>query len=354
MSGYEKVLELLKDPDITEIMINGVKGVFIEKFGKTLPLDLTFESEGEIVEAITKIFASQGKRVDALKPYGDVCLDDGSRINAIIPPLARQGPSITIRKFSEEIKSLDDLVNNETLSRRAADFLVACVKGKLNILISGATGSGKTTTLEMLTYEISQEERIITIEDTAELKIHHENLVSLETRDPDENEKGEVTLRDLIRNTLRMRPDRILVGEVRGEESLDMIQAMATGHKGTLAVIHGNSPVEVLARLETLILSTGIKLPNEEIRRMIADTINIVIQQEQLSDGTRKITHIAEIRGIEHKEIALQDIFAFKMEGKEKDGKIKGKLKPVMRMFPRFFSEFQKIGLLNEKSFSDE
>ncbi len=354
MSGYERLKRLLEDPDITEIMVNGTKGVFIEKFGKTTQLDFSFQSEEEIMEAIQKIFSSQGKRIDKYHPYGDVCLEDGSRVNAIIPPLARQGPSITIRKFSAKLKSLDDLIANQTLTKKAAEFLIACIKGRLNILISGGTGSGKTTTLEMLSYHIPEEERIITIEDTAELKIHHKNLVSLETRDPDEEGKGEVSLRDLIKNALRMRPDRLIIGEVRGEEALDMIQAMSTGHKGTLAVIHGNSPQEVLSRLETLVLSSGIKLPNQEVRRIIAQTITIVIQQEQLSDGSRKITHIAEVRGLEREEIALQDVFAFKMEGKTPEGKIKGKLRPVMRMYPKFFSGFQKLGLLDERVFSDE
>jgi len=353
MATYERFKELLKDPEITEIMVNGTRGIFIEKFGQKRELDFSFENEQEVMEIIKEIFSSQGKRIDKYRPYADVCLEDGTRVNAIIPPLARQGPSITIRKFSTNLKSLDDLVANHTLTEKAAKFLIACIKGKLNILISGATGSGKTTTLEMLSYHIPEEERIITIEDTAELKIHHKNLVSLETRDPDEEGKGEVTLRHLIKNALRMRPDRIILGEVRGEEALDLIQAMSTGHRGTLAVIHGNSPSEVLARLETLILSSGIKLPPEEIRKMIAQTINIVIQQEQLSDGSRKITHIAELRGIERGEIVVQDIFAFKMEGKTPEGKIKGRLKSVMRMYPKFFSEFQKLGLLDEKVFSD-
>lgn len=354
MDGYEKIKKLLSDVDITEIMINGTGGVFVEKFGQTSKLEISFKDQEEIMQIITTLFSSQGKRVDKNRPYGDICLKDGSRVNAIIPPLARQGPSITIRKFSSKIKSLEDLIANGTLTKKAADFLKACIAGKLNILISGATGSGKTTTLEMLSCYISEDERIVTIEDTAELKVHQDNLVSLETRDPDEDEKGGVTLRDLIKNALRMRPDRIIVGEIRGEEALDMIQAMSTGHKGTLAVMHGNSPSEVLSRLETLILSSGIKLPNQEIRKMVAETLDIVIQQEQLSDGSRKITYISEVRGVERQEIALQHIFAFRMEGKDAQGKIKGELKPVMRMYPKFFSIFQKLGLLDEKSFSDE
>ncbi len=354
MDSYEKLKQMLKDPDITELMVNGTTGSFIEKFGKTVPLEDSLGSDQDIMQMIEKVFSSQGKRIDRHHPYGDVCLEDGSRINAIIPPLARQGPSVTVRKFSAQIKSIDDLINNGTLTKKAAQFLDACLLGKLNILMSGATGSGKTTLLEMLSYQIPEEERIVTIEDTAELKIHQKNLVSLETRDEDETGKGKVTLRDLIRNALRMRPDRILIGEVRSEEALDMIQAMSTGHRGTLAVIHGNSPRQVLARLETLVLSSGIKLPNQEIRRMIADTLQIVVQLEQLSDGTRKVSHIAELRGIERGEFSIQDIFAFKMKGKAPEGRVKGELKPVMRMYPQFFPQFQRLGLLDETIFADE
>jgi len=350
--GVEKIKKLLEDPAITEIMINGSTATFIEIEGRKKSIDLIFNLE-EIREVIDEIFKKNGKNVSACLPYADICMKDGSRANVIIEPLARFGSAITIRKFSQEIKSLDDLVKRGALSLKMADFLIACIKGRLSILFSGATGAGKTTTMEMLSFHISEEERVVTIEDTAELKLHHKNLVSLETRSVDEAGNNEVSLRDLIRNSLRMRPDRIVIGEVRGPEAIDMVQAMSTGHRGTLAVIHGNSPQEVVSRLETLILSSGIKLPIEEIRKMIANTIDIIVQQERFLDGSRRVTHISEIRGIERGEIIVQDLFVFKGQGKTPEGKIKGKFITTMRMYPKFFADFQKLGLLDDKVFSD-
>lgn len=350
--GTEKIKKLLADPDITEIMINGSVATFVEVGGKKKPIDLIFSIE-EIREVIDEIFKKNGKNVSAHFPYTDICMEDGSRANVIIEPLARFGSAITIRKFSQEIESLDDLVTRGALSRKMADFLIACIKGRLSILFSGATGAGKTTTMEMLSFHIPEEERVITIEDTAELKLHNKNIVSLETRSADEAGEGEVSLRDLIRNSLRMRPDRIIIGEVRGPEAIDMVQAMSTGHRGTLAVIHGNSPQEIVSRLETLILSSGIKLPVEEIRKMIANTIDIIVQQERFLDGSRRITHISEIRGLERGEIVIQDLFVFKSQGKTPEGKIKGKFTTTMRMYPKFFADFQKLGLLDDKAFSD-
>jgi len=351
--GLEKLQKLLQDSKITEIMINGSQGAFIEVDGKKHALEVKFTEE-EIADIIQEIFIKQGKIVSKFFPYVDVCTEDGSRANVIIYPLARQGSSITIRKFSEELKSLNDLVNIGTLDQKMADFLIACIKGRLSMLFSGATGAGKTTTMEMLSYHIPEQERILTIEDTAELKLHHANLVSLETRSPDEDGKGEVTLRHLIRNALRMRPDRIIVGEVRGHEALDMIQAMSTGHRGTLGVIHANSPQDIVNRLETLILATGIKLPVGEIRRMIANALDIIIQQERFSDGVRRVTHISEIRGVEHGEISIQDLFVFKTEGITSEGKIRGRFRTAMRRYPKFFADFQRQGLLDEKAFSDQ
>jgi pilus assembly protein CpaF len=274
-------------------------------------------------------------------------------MNLITYPLSRCGTTVTIRKFNRELRSIEDLMKEGTLTRRMADFLIACIHGKVNILFSGATGSGKTTTMEMLSYHIPEQERVVTIEDTAELILHQKNLVPMETRAPDKDGKGEITLRDLIRNALRMRPDRMIVGEVRGPEALDMIQAMSTGHRGTLAVIHANSPQDVTSRMETLILSSGIKLPVEEIRRMIGNTLNVIVQQERFPDGVRRITHISEVRGVERGEVALQDLFIFRREGRSPEGKIKGKFRTVMRMYPRFFAEFQRLGLLDESIFSE-
>ncbi|MCM8827620.1 MAG: Flp pilus assembly complex ATPase component TadA [Candidatus Omnitrophica bacterium] len=351
--GVEKLNRLLAQANITEIMINGPKATFLEIDGIKHRIDLTF-SEEDIQDIIEEYYNKAGKPISYYNPYGDIALPDGSRMNIITYPLARCGTTITIRKFNKELKSLDDLVKLGTLSQKMADFLVACIKGRVNILFSGATGSGKTTTMEMLSYHIPEQERVITIEDTAELVLHQENLVQMETRAPDREGKGEVTLSDLIRNALRMRPDRIIVGEVRGPEALDMIQAMSTGHRGTLAVIHANSPKEVTSRLETLILSSGIKLPVEEIRRMIGSTLNIIVQQERFSDGVRRITHISEVRGVEYGEVAIQDLWIFRRGEKTADGKIRGKFRMVMRNYPRFHAEFQRLGLLDEKIYTDD
>ena len=351
-SGVDKLNKLLGDKAVTEIMINGSQGTFIEKAGIKHKLDVTF-SDKDIEDIIEEFYNKQGKPISYYSPYGDICLPDGSRINLIIYPLARCGTAITIRKFSQELKDIEDLIKLDTLTPKMAQFLIACVKGRVNILFSGPTGAGKTTTMEMLSFHIPEQERIVTIEDTAELQLHQDNLVPMETRGPDKDGKGEVTLEDLIKNALRMRPDRIIVGEVRGPEALDMIQAMSTGHRGTLAVIHGNSPQEVTGRLEAMILSSGIKLSMEEIRKVISNTIQVVVQHDRLPDGSRRVTHISEIRGVERGEIIIQDIFVFKRTGKTADGKIKGKFSTVMRMYPRFFSDFQRQDLLDEQVFSD-
>lgn len=350
--GLNKLKELLKDSTITEIMINGSDKTFLEIEGVKHQIEVVF-SEDDMKDIIEEIFTKVGKIVSYYNPYGDVCMEDGSRVNIITYPLARCGTTITVRKFNRELHTLDDLVKRGTLNQKMADFLIACIKGRVNILFSGATGSGKTTTMEMLSHHIPEQERLVTIEDTAELVLHQNNLVPMETRTPDKDGKGEVTLRDLIRNALRMRPDRIIVGEVRGPEALDMIQAMSTGHRGTLAVIHGNSPQEITSRMETLILSSGIKLPVEEIRRMIGNTLNIIIQQERFSDGIRRITHISEVRGLVRNEVSLQDLFIFYRTGKTPEGKIKGKYRTVMRNYPRFFAEFERLGLLKDDVFAD-
>jgi pilus assembly protein CpaF len=350
--GMDKLNTLLNQKNITEIMVNGGVGTWLEIGGVKDKIDLIF-SEQELEDIIEEVYTRVGKTISYYQPYGDVCLPDGSRINVITYPLARCGTTMTIRKFNRELHSLDDLIKIGTLSQKMADFLIACIQGRVNILFSGATGSGKTTTMEMLSHHIPEQERVVTIEDTAELVLHQENLVPMETRNPDKDGKGEVTLRDLIRNALRMRPDRIIVGEVRGPEALEMIQAMSTGHRGTLAVIHGNSPQEIASRMETLILSSGIKLPILEIRRMISNTLNVIVQQERFPDGVRRITHISEVRGVERDEVALQDLFIFRREGKTPEGNIKGTYRTVMRNYPRFFAEFHRLGLLNDKIFTD-
>jgi pilus assembly protein CpaF len=350
--GIEKLQKLLSDPTITEIMINGPSQTWLEVGGKKFKIDVLFSKE-DMDDVVEYYFKRVGKNISYYNPFGDVCTDDGSRLNIIQYPLARCGTTLTIRKFDRQLHSLDDLVAKGTLNEKMAEFLIACVKGRINVLFSGATGSGKTTTMEMLSHHIPEQERVVTIEDTAELRLHQENLVPMETRTPDQDGKGEVTLRDLIRNALRMRPDRIIVGEVRGPEALDMIQAMSTGHRGTLAVIHANSPQEVASRMETLILSSGIKLPIEEIRRLIGNTIHVVIQQERFPDGVRRITHISEMRGLERNEVAIQDLFVFRRLQKDAEGNIKGRFETVLRNYPRFFPEFQRLSLLDDKAFSD-
>lgn len=354
MDHYQKLQMLLGDPETTEIMINGPERVFVEKRGKKQKVDMTFNSNDEIIELINFMFAQRNKKLTPERPLGDACLKDGSRINAVIPPVAVNGASVTIRKFSQEIKGIDDLVRLNTLTPKAAQFLLAAVKGKLNILFSGATGVGKTVTMEMLSYHISEHERIVTIEDTAELKLHHANLVSLEAQPPNEDDRGEVTLRDLVKNSLRMRPNRIILGEVRGEECLDFIQAMSTGHRGTFGVIHGNSPAEVLARMEAMILMSGVTLNIQDVRRMIANTLDIVIQQEMLPDGSRHITHIAEVRELERGDIVVQDLFTYKIKKVNEDGTIVGSLRPTMRVYPKFFVQFQRERLLDDQIFVDD
>ncbi|NOY75221.1 MAG: CpaF family protein [Kiritimatiellaeota bacterium] len=351
-SGREKLKKLMDDPKITEIMINGSNGSFIEKAGKKSSLDIQFSND-ETEDIIDWIFRESGKNVSPITPYADICMEDGSRANVIIAPLARKGTSITIRKFFSELDDLDDLIEQGTMSRKMADFLIACVKGKLNIIFSGGTGAGKTTTMEMLSKHIPEQERVITIEDTAELKLHHHNLVALETRVPDESGKGEVTLRDLIKNSLRMRPDRIIIGEVRGSEALDMIQAMTTGHKGTMGVVHGSSPREVVGRMETMILSSGIKLPLDDIRKMMVNSLDLIVQQERFSDGIRRITHITELRGLHERDIELHNLFAYIKLGTTPDGEVRGDFKSVIKTYPAFYSDFVKSGLLNENAFKD-
>ena len=351
--GYDKLAKFLDDPQITEIMINGEHGTFIEVDGKKTRRNLVF-TESEMEDVIDVVFRKAGKNVSKITPYADVCMKDGSRANVITAPLARFGTSITIRKFHTALKDIEDLIEKGSMSRKMADFLIACVKGRLNIIFSGGTGAGKTTTLEMLSHHIPNDERVITIEDTAELKLHQDNIVSLETRTPDDDGKGEVTLRDLIKNSLRMRPDRIIIGEVRGSEALDMIQAMSTGHRGTMGVVHGSSPREVAARIETMILSSGIKLPLDEIRKMMVNSLDLIVQQERFPDGVRRITHITEVRGIHNGEIDLHNLFAFVKLGTTPQGDVRGNYKPVIKTYPYFYSDFIKSGLITESVFKEK
>lgn len=353
-NNHGKLQPLLDDPDISEIMVNGPYKVFAEKNGEKTLTDISFDNEEEVLDLVRKIYTARGKRLDRDMPYADVCLDDGTRINTIIAPASRFGVSVTIRKFSKEIQTADDLLRVGTLNQKALDFLIACIKGKVNILFSGGTGVGKTTALQVLSHYFAPEERVIIIEDAAELKLEQANVVSLETSMADKDGQGGVSLRDLIRNALRMTPDRLILGEVRGSESIDMIQAMATGHSGTIGIVHGNSPSEVVSRLETMILMAGMNIPLTEVRKLIGSTVQLIVHMEKVSDGSRRITYITEVRGIEHEHIVFNDLFVCRFEKKDEAGKDIWNLMPAMRNYPLFFQRLEKLNLVTNRVFSKE
>ncbi|MFC7063855.1 CpaF family protein [Halobacillus seohaensis] len=323
--GFGPITGLLSDHEVTEVMVNGASDVYIEKDGKIERTDVTFKDDDHILRVIEKIVHPLGRRIDESSPMVDARLPDGSRVNAIIPPLAIHGPTITIRKFSERPFTIDDFLQFQTLNQDMADFIEASVKGKLNVFISGGTGSGKTSSLNVLSSFIPPTERIITIEDAAELRLSQDHIISLEARPPNLEGEGAVTIRDLVKNSLRMRPDRIIVGEVRSSEALDMLQAMNTGHEGSLGTGHANSPRDLLARLETMVLMAGFELPIRAIREQIAGALDLIVHQERMRDGKRRITHVTEVLGLEGDTIVLQDLFLFKETGMgEKSGTIQG------------------------------
>ncbi|TLS35578.1 CpaF family protein [Pseudalkalibacillus caeni] len=325
LAGYGPITPLLADPDVSEVMVNGPYQIYVEKKGKLVKNDVHFRDDNHVLQVIEKIVSPLGRRIDESSPMVDARLPDGSRVNAIIPPLALGGPTITIRKFPQNRLRIDDLVKFGTLDQRMAEFLDGCVKARLNVFISGGTGSGKTTLLNILSGFIPDDERIVTIEDAAELQLSQDHVVSLETRPPNIEGKGAVTIRDLVRNSLRMRPDRVIIGEVRSAEALDMLQAMNTGHDGSLATGHSNAPRDMLSRLETMVLMAGMDLPVRAIREQIAGAVDLIIQQSRLKDGSRKITHITEVIGMEGETIVLQDLFRFNQEGTTPDGKVTGR-----------------------------
>jgi pilus assembly protein CpaF len=322
--GLGPLEQLLNDPAITEIMINGPRQIYIEQAGKLTLSSVSFESNAQLLQVIDRVVSSIGRRVDESSPMVDARLKDGSRVNVIIPPLALNGPTMTIRKFSAERLNVDDLIRFETMTREMAEFLRACVRARLNILVSGGTGSGKTTTLNVVSSFIPDDERIITVEDAAELQLHQDHVVTLESRPSNVEGRGRISIRDLVINCLRMRPDRIVVGECRGGEALDMLQAMNTGHDGSLTTVHANNPKDTMNRLETLVLMAGAELPSRAIREQIASAIDIVVQQARLRDGTRKVVNISEVVGIEGESIKIQDIFIFKQTGVDEEGKVEG------------------------------
>jgi pilus assembly protein CpaF len=320
---------LIDDESITEIMVNGPKRVFVERKGKLTKTNVTFDNDAAVLRVIDKIILPLGRRVDNDTPTVDARLPDGSRVNAVIAPCAIDGPTITIRKFKKDKLTVDQLVAYGSLTKSMAEFIRACVVSRLNIVISGGTGSGKTTLLNVLSGYIPEDERIITIEDAAELKLQQEHVVRLETKSANLEGRHAVTIRDLVRNSLRMRPDRIVVGECRGGETLDMLQAMNTGHDGSLTTLHANAPRDALSRTETMCLMSGMDLPLKVIREQIASAIDLIVQQSRLKDGSRKVTAITEVAGMEGDTIVLTDIFKFEQTGISPDGKVLGELKPT-------------------------
>ena len=324
--GYGPIQSLLDDPDVSEIMVNGPKKIFIEKNGKLTKSTITFDDDDHIVRVIDRIILPLGRRVDFDSPTVDARLPDGSRVNAVVRPVAIDGPSITIRKFRKDKLQVDDLVKFGSLTRQMADFLQACVKARFNIIISGGTGSGKTTLLNVMSGFIPENERIITIEDAAELQLQQDHVMRMETKPANSEGHHAVTIRDLVKNSLRMRPDRIVVGEVRGGEALDMLQAMNTGHDGSLTTVHANTPRDAISRIETLVLMAGMDLPLKVVRQQISSAVDLIVQQTRLKDGQRKVTAVTEVAGMEGEIIVLTDIFKFNPTGVSEDGKVLGEV----------------------------
>ena len=336
--------ELLADDTVSEIMVNGPDKVYIERGGRLQLSDCQFTDDASVLSVIERIIAPLGRRCDESQPYVDARLADGSRVNAIIAPLALSGPTITIRKFSKKALTPDDFIRFGTWTHNAAEFMKLCVWLRKNVIVAGGTGSGKTTLLNLLSGYIPHSERIVTVEDAAELRLQQPHVVRLEARPPNIEGKGAVPIRDLVKNCLRMRPDRIIVGECRGGEALDMLQAMNTGHDGSLTTVHANSPRDVISRLETMVLMSGMELPSRAIREQIASAVDVIIHESRLSDGSRKVTAITEVTGLEGNQIVMQDIFAFHQKGIGPDGKIIGEFKPTGAM-PTWFDQLAGRGI---------
>lgn len=355
MLGLGPIESLLKDPSITEIMVNGPKKVFIERMGKLQLSGVQFHDDAHVMNIIERILSPIGRHIDESTPLVDARLKDGSRVNIIIPPLALCGPCITIRKFAQKALSVENLISFGTLDRKMADFIKACIQARINILVSGGTGSGKTTTLNVLSSFIPENERIVTIEDAAELKLQQTHVVTLESRPANIEGSGQITIRDLVKNALRMRPDRIIVGEVRSGEALDMLQAMNTGHDGSLTTAHANTPRDALSRLETMVLMAGFEMPVRAIREQISSAIELILQQSRLKDGSRKITYITEVQHMEGDVITTQDLFRFEQTGMDADGKLTGHFVST-GMQPSFMEKFQTNGVELPEDFfmSDE
>ncbi len=345
--GLGPLQELMQDEEITEIMVNGPFKLYIEKSGKKVPSNIVFENNDHLKYIIEKMISPTGRRVDESYPYVDFAIENGSRVNVILPPLSVGGATVTIRKFLQSIQDVNDLVKLGTIDERIAEFFVACIKARVNILFSGATGSGKTTTLEVLSTYLEPQERIITIEDALELNLRQEHVVRLLTRPPNIEGRGEVSIRELFRNTLRMRPTRIILGEIRGEEAMDYLQALNSGHRGSLAVIHASSPTDTITRLETTALYASLNLPTWAIREQIASGLDLIIQHEQLIDGTRKITYVTEVSDLKENQIVMRDIFRYHIDEVSDDFVVKGRFKAYGE--PLFFHLFEKKGVKIDK-----
>ena len=341
--GFGPIQGLIHDPTVTEIMVNGARSVYVERNGKLEKTKIVFSGPQAVLDLINQIITPLGRSVDSDHPTVDARLPDGSRVNAVIPPVAIDGPGLTIRKFAKEKLKIQDLVGIGSVTEAMAKLLEACVVARLNVLISGGTGSGKTTLLNVLSSFVPENERIVTIEDSAELQLHQDHVFRLEIKPPSQDGKGEVTIRDLVRNALRMRPDRIIVGEVRGGEAIDMLQAMNTGHDGSLTTLHANSPRDAISRLETLVLMAGLGLPLRTVKEQIASAIDLIVQQARLRDGNRKVVSITEIVGMEGETIVLSELFNFKETGVNSQGIVQGDLRPT-GLRPMFTSRLESAG----------
>ncbi len=341
--GLGPLQPLLEDETVTEIMVNGAKNIYIERKGKIHRVPVTFESNDHVMRIIDRIVAPLGRRIDESSPYVDARLADGSRVNAVIPPISLVGPTLTIRKFFKTPLTIEQLVQFGTLTPESLQFLKACVESRLNVVISGGTGSGKTTLLNILSSFIPSDERILTIENAAELQLRQEHVVTLESRPPNIEGRGEITIRQLVVNALRMRPDRIIVGEIRDDAALDMLQAMNTGHDGSMTTLHSNSPRDTLSRLETMVLMAGMELPVRAIREQVTSAIDLVVHQERMRDGSRKVVNITEVSGMEGDVITMTDIFVFEQTGFE-NGKVIGRLRPT-GLRPKFMEKIETSGI---------